>query len=918
MRVLFIVSFFFLIIFRSSAACPTPENLYDEYKIIRNKDQTPAKQQLALKNWMTHWSHCYPKADSVYVAALLLSGLNYYKEAKIEDAIRVQHEIISIYEENKGLRLKLSNLVVAYYRLGVFNSRIQKLNESTEALQQTIQIAGNNPGLKSWVSLAHLYLIYNYYVQGDYQRALQHAFAGEVLSAELKDDILLSKVLQQKAQVLHMLKQLPEALIAIEKAIPLIENSPNQQTSVSSQYMLRGNILRDLRKDKEALISLRKAYAIAQKNKEVYISDFPMAIGYFYQTVNQHELALDYYREALKSDNGSHNKCLIFNNIANIYKHQEKYTEALDYVQEGIYTIIPEFKDTSHVRLPPARTIRTLQQKDFLLGLIRDKAEIWLEYAKSQNNKPSYLERALNTYMLADSMVDFMRWEHTGNTSKLYWREKTYEMYEQAVEASYLMNDPVKAFYFFEKSRAVLLNDEINTLGAEQQLNAEDKQKERSMRQQISELQFRLSNEIKNTDKYVQLMDQLLKAEEAQKVFFTSLEQRNPAYYNYRYNNEVPSLEDIRLRLLQPMGDSTVLITFFTGKTSVYGIGIKGSSTQFLKFDKIKYDSLLHEIRTFLPNKERQNQAFKEYIKTSTALYELVIRPFGLAENSRIIISVNSDFFPFEALSKSENRMDYLGQHHAISYAYSAGILLKKPLYRQHADIQKSFLGIAPVHFSETLEQPSLPGSDAIAKTIQSYFPSSKTLTHQQATRAAFLHQAHQYHMVQLLTHAIADSTSEEPTIYFADSTLLLSDIGKSGAFNTRLIVLSACQTGIGKNQMGEGVYSLARGFASAGIPSIMTTLWSVENKPVYGLTKLFFENVREGHPLDIALQNARIQWLEESAGTDQLPYSWAGVVLVGQTDPIHTESGFKWWIVGFVSCLTLFITVALYRRMQG
>src|SRR5690606_14211357 len=108
------------------------------------------------------------------------------------------------------------------------------------------------------------------------------------------------------------------------------ENSPNQQTSVSSQYMLRGNILRDLRKDKEALISLRKAYAIAQKNKEVYISDFPMAIGYFYQTVNQHELALDYYREALKSDNGSHNKCLIFNNIANIYKHQEKYTEALD------------------------------------------------------------------------------------------------------------------------------------------------------------------------------------------------------------------------------------------------------------------------------------------------------------------------------------------------------------------------------------------------------------------------------------------------------------------------------------------------------------------------------------------------------------------------------------------------------------
>ena len=46
-----------------------------------------------------------------------------------------------------------------------------------------------------------------------------------------------------------------------------------------------------------------------------------------------------------------------------------------------------------------------------------------------------------------------------------FWRDKTRSLYENAIEACYLLNDPEKAFYFFEKSRAVLLNDQLNELG---------------------------------------------------------------------------------------------------------------------------------------------------------------------------------------------------------------------------------------------------------------------------------------------------------------------------------------------------------------------------------------------------------------------------------------------------------------------
>lgn len=865
---------------------------------------------------MIQWEKCYPKADSVYVEALLLSGLNHYKDGRTEEAIQVHQKIITIYRQNSGLRLKLSNLGKTYYRLGVFYTRVRKLNESIDVLQQVIAISGNNPKMKIWVNQAHLYLIYNYFVQGDFQRALQHAVAGEVISEELKDDISLSKVLQQKAQVLHMLKQLPEALGAIDKAIPLIEHTPQQQNSISSQYMLRGNILRDLHRNPEALQSLQTAYAIARKNEEVYISDFPMAIGYFYQTTGETSHALASYQEALRLDNGSHNKCLIFNNIANIYKHQHKFEEALENLQKGIRTIIPDFNDPSHIHLPPARTIRTLQQKDFLLGLIRDQAQTWLEYAKSKNNHQQYLQRSLNAYMLADSMIDFMRWEHTGVASKLYWREKTYDMYEQAIEACYLLKDPVRAFYFFEKSRAVLLNDELNTLGAGQQLASADQQKEKEIRQQITELQFSLAEKEKNTNDYVKVLDQLLKAEELQKSFFRSLENRNPAYYSYRYNNKVPAIDDIRKHVLKPMGDNTALLTFFSGKNSIYGIGVKDHTTQFLEFDKSSYDSLITAMNTFLSSKSRQNQSFKEYLSVSASLYNLLIKPFQLSVNNRTIISTNNGFFPFEALSRSGSKPDYLGQHHAISYTYSAGFLLKKRISEHLTNNSRSFLGIAPVDFSLSSGQPSLPGSDNAAITIERNFSFSKILTHQQATREAFLKEAPQYKMVQLLTHAIADSTGTEPTLYFSDSTLQLSDIGTLGSFQTQLMVLSACQTGIGKNQTGEGVYSLARGFASAGIPSVVTTLWSVENQPVYELTRLFFEYIKEGQPLDIALQNARNQWLEQTSGTDQLPYSWAGMVLVGNTDPVYSQSDWWWWVAGFFISLLLFLFIRYFRRI--
>jgi CHAT domain-containing protein len=269
-------------------------------------------------------------------------------------------------------------------------------------------------------------------------------------------------------------------------------------------------------------------------------------------------------------------------------------------------------------------------------------------------------------------------------------------------------------------------------------------------------------------------------------------------------------------------------------------------------------------------------------------LYEMLIKPFEMPSATRIIISPDGGFLPFEALSSSPASPEYLVRKYAFSYTYSAGFLSKSVRNKGLNIFSRPFLGLAPVQFAPWLSQASLPGSDQVLKTIDQQFFRSKTLSGPAASRNAFLKEFSNYRIVQLLTHATADSSGAVPTLYFADSTLSLNELSVVGMPSTELLVLSACQTGIGKNQRGEGVLSLARGFAGLGIPSTLTTLWRVENESVYTLTELFYQALERKQPLDLALQTAKKNWLQTAGPSGRLPYAWAGMVLVGKVAPVN------------------------------
>ncbi len=162
-----------------------------------------------------------------------------------------------------------------------------------------------------------------------------------------------------------------------------------------------------------------------------------------------------------------------------------------------------------------------------------------------------------------------------------------------------------------------------------------------------------------------------------------------------------------------------------------------------------------------------------------------------------------------------------------------------------------------------------------------------------------------------------SDSAGTEPRLYFADSVLNVSDLRES-LLQTELVVLAACKTGVGANERGEGVFSLARGFAALGVPSVVTTLWNVENRATYAITSDFYRYLADGLPKDEALQQAKLNWLGTADGASQLPNYWAGLIIVGDTQPLRYAPPWSWLAGGLGLILAGVGSIWWWRRHRG
>ncbi len=387
------------------------------------------------------------------------------------------------------------------------------------------------------------------------------------------------------------------------------------------------------------------------------------------------------------------------------------------------------------------------------------------------------------------------------------------------------------------------------------------------------------------------------------------IKSQNPLYYQNFLDNSDIAIQFVQKNLLK---DHQALVELFDGDSANYSLVITPENVRVRRINKAAFDSTVTLFMYFISNPDLLNRKFDSFVTTSRLLYRLIFQNNPLAAG-RIIFSPGGRYFPIEALvtSNPSEAVNYFLNDHPVSYTYSARYLMNE-FMKKPGDDSNDFMGVAPVQYqTASYSLATLSGSDRSIIQIGSRFTGANYLLGKQASKSNFLQQFPRYKIIQLYTHSSDSSDRGEPLIYFSDSALYLSELVPQNYPITQLIVLSACETGLGRDFKGEGIFSFNRGFAALGIPAAITDLWSVDDESTYQLTEYFYKYLSDGMPTDIALQKAKLEFVRNASTRGQLPYYWAAAILAGKTDTIHIRKGNTWKTLGFLST-SLFLSFFL------
>lgn len=299
------------------------------------------------------------------------------------------------------------------------------------------------------------------------------------------------------------------------------------------------------------------------------------------------------------------------------------------------------------------------------------------------------------------------------------------------------------------------------------------------------------------------------------------------------------------------------------------------------------------------------------YFKTAYALCQTILPPESAQATQLTILPDGAlHFVPFEALltslegSPTLRNAAYLIRKQTIRYGWSLAVLRQQKSI--HSQASGYLLSLAPGFSNGERGLSPLTTIDFPWGGIHGW--NVQPLKGQNATLQHFLNLSGQYRVLHFSTHAFA---SGNPRIELIDGSLLLPDL-YALPLQADLVVLSACETGLGKDEKGEGVMSLARAFAQAGAACIVSSLWSVNDHSTARLLQLFYQKIGQGHSTVSALREAKLAYLSDTelGIAEQSPYFWAGLVAVGDDRDMQIPWGWKQAGILFAGILGLLLLV--------
>ncbi len=794
-----------------------------------------------------------------------------------------------------------------------------------------------------------------YIQKGDFQQALAHAIRGYKYAIENREKVsnrYLAEAQYYLAQVLYFKKEFVLARDVGLLAMPIVESTPkNLMPEYYAFNNLLGAIYMALNEYEEALPYFQKAASeplsrggsSKNRDREIFRSQVIMNLGICYTNLNKNILAKEYFQRSLElrkdyisiPNSGFHD---IYEFFGDFYSRNGDWANAMISYDSALRNGLSSYNG-------PLLKFPNDDKQDYSYADLRalsKKTNSLKEVAESQREPKDFLLSAQKYVQKTHDLLMRSRGDFAASEGKLFLSENFKGLYETGLDACYQLYSSTGDLKFFEwatlfakQSKGILFLEQSQEFSL---VNSE------LLSQDLKELFFESKRDLENlqksfeklintsftSDSVISLNEELILARQRNEKVKDSITNVLSEYSL----DETISARILKERATLEIPEDQLLIEYFYGQDNIYVLGKSSESVSFQRIDRNEsFDKSLRgliDIVSRPPVVSEIENDFSSFTKYSSYLYKKLVEPTLdiLGTQPKHLIIVPDEFLsrlPFETLVKGEttksngfNELNYLTRSFSIQYELSSELFSNE---HNKIKARKRLLGIG---FKQSLESDygSLPGTDREIEYLQSEVEGTYMIE-KSGNKKDFLNAARDYDILHLAVHGEADSTNRyESNLIFngaGDNVLNTNDLYLAG-LNARLTVLSACESGIGPVNRGEGTFSVARGFALVGVPSVVMSLWKVNDKITSGLMVDMYKNfVEEGKPINQALRYSKLKYLDGSDEYSAHPYYWAPFLQLGQNIAYNERNiGNQetiFYIIGGLALMSLLIFLGKRKR---
>ncbi len=572
------------------------------------------------------------------------------------------------------------------------------------------------------------------------------------------------------------------------------------------------------------------------------------------------------------------------------------------------------------------------------------------------------LKLAAAYYDQSIQLINTIRAGYDGKNAKSQILSFNRKLFERALEANVVLLQQTRdtryeeaIFKLMEQGKSMLLLESLRGDGAKRYAGIPEEliQAEKSLELDLSDVESDIQALRSGTPsitagsltekQLAKLHSNLFTLRTKHRQIIDQMENEYPRYFAAKYDTTVILSNTIKETLLPPTG---TLIEYFVGDefTLIFKLMAKEIKVYKSEVSKAELEKQVRQMRngiygqqtaqagSSLNNADTYQSSLQQYQEAAYFLFQKLISPLvadGLPKQLIIIPDGILGYVPFDALLQELpasgapfRDFDFLIREHQISYNYSA--VLWQEMREQPIQGRGKVLGVAPSFEVRTTDlaleghtRGNLGPLDFNQPEVKSIkrMVGGKALIDQQATKAAFLSLAPDYRILHLSTHGLANNRigkasflafTEIPDSIDENERLYVRELYNLD-LNAEMVVLSACETGIGELQGGEGVISLARGFSYAGAKSIIMTLWKVDDAKSKELMVHYYRYLKEGLTKSAALQQSKLDIIANSRNDLAHPFYWASFVPMGDMSPVSLKPGISWWVILLVGIILLF-----------